>query len=77
MHKFQELRAAMKEVFEERKLDQVPHVLALLGEVEDLVLDVKEAKRSETFQALEPVKEVLRNIRDMVDKAGGDEAGGF
>ena len=77
MHKFQELRAGLKEVFEERKLDQIPHVLALVEEVEDLVLDVKEPKRSETFKALEPVKESLRNIRDMVDKAGGDEAGGF
>ena len=77
MHKVQERRAAMMEVFDERKLDQVPHVLALLGEVEDLVLDVKEPKRTETFQALEPVKEHLRSIRDLVDKADGDEAGGF
>ena len=77
MHRLQEFRAAMKEFTEGKKVDQIPHVLALLEEIEDLALDVKEPKRTETFQALEPVKEHLRSIRDLVDKADGDEAGGF
>ena len=77
MHRLQEFRAAMKELTEGKKVEQIPHVLALLEEIEDLVLDVKEPMRSETFKVLEPLKEHLRSIRDIVDKAGGDEAGGF